>query len=84
MDTVSFIKEYPNIFPFKVVVSLLKYLNKIEFKKAHVVDPTNSTGASYQINTRKTAVFDIFYNSKTYTEVHYFNLMRKKFIAMVF
>mgnify|MGYP002622226791 CR=1 FL=1 len=83
MDTVSFIKEYPNIFPFKVVVSLLKYLNKIEFKKAHVVDPTNSTGASYQINTRKAEVFDIFHNSKSYTEVHYFNLMRKTFMAMV-
>tara|TARA_R100000455_G_C6219844_1_gene84667 strand:+ start:88 stop:678 length:591 start_codon:yes stop_codon:yes gene_type:complete len=83
MNTVDFVKEYPNIFPFKVVVSLLKYLNKVKFKKAEVVDPTNTTGASFQDDTRKAEVFDIFHNSKSYTEVHYFNLMRKTFMFMV-
>ena len=83
MNTISFIKEYNNIFPLKVVVSLLKYLNTQKFEKAQVVDPTNSDGASVRYNTRKAEFFDFFYNSKSFTEVHYFNLLRKQFMFMI-
>lgn len=83
MNTVSFIKEYDNIFPFKVVISLLKYLNKLKFQNAKVIDPTQPNGEGLHRNLRKAEVFDFFPNAKSFTEVHYFNLLRKQFMFMI-
>lgn len=83
MNTVSLIKEYYNIFPFKVVISLLKYLNKVKFKNAEVIDPTQPNGVGIHRDIRKAEVFDFNPSSKSYTEVHYFNLLRKTFMFMI-
>lgn len=83
MNTVAFIKEYNNIFPFKVVISLLKYLNTVKFQNAKVIDPTQPNGEGIHRSVRKAEVFDLFHNSKSYTEVHYFNLLRKTFMFMI-
>lgn len=81
MDVKDYIFIKDEVLPWEHVSTLLQWFNKKEFEDAAIIG--EEAKAEVDTSIRKTKILNLDCNSKSYTEIHWLNLLSKTFKNML-